>query len=148
MKYILLKIYFLSLLLISINGHASTPITVAISNFKTLGGGTEKDFLGASCTEAIFEILTNDHTVRVVEREYLNKIIEEVKLQNSGLVDEKTAIETGRLLGVQYFVFGSITALNETVKISTRTVSVTTGQVISSNSVNGSLNNLLTFKAN
>ena len=100
MKYILQKIWIFSLFLISANCFGSIPITVAISNFKTLGGGSEKDFLGASCTEAIFEILTNDHTVRVVEREYLNKIIEEVKLQNSGLVDEKTAIETGRLLGV------------------------------------------------
>jgi TolB-like protein len=144
---ILIKFIFLILVFKAHQLYGASPITVAISNFKTLGGGTEKDFLGASCTEAIFEILTNDHTVRVVEREYLNKIIEEVKLQNSGLVDEKTAIETGRLLGVQYFVFGSITALNETIKISTRTVSVTTGQVISSNSVNGSINNLFNLQS-
>lgn len=126
---------------------ASEPITVAIANFKTLGGSNETAFLGSSCTESIFEILTNDRVVRVVEREYLNKIIEEVKLQNSGMVDEKTAIETGRLLGVQYFVFGSITSLNETIKITTRTVSVTTGQVVSSNSVSGSMNNLFNLQS-
>ena len=65
---ILIKFIFLILVFKAHQLHGATPITVAISNFKTLGGGTEKDFLGASCTEAIFEILTNDHSVRVVER--------------------------------------------------------------------------------
>lgn len=140
------RLFFLLWCFVPLVLGANNPITVAVANFKTLGGGAEKDFLGASCTESIYELLTNDRTVRVVEREYLNKIIEEVKLQNSGLVDEKTAIETGRILGVQYFVFGSITVMDQNIKINTRTVSVTTSQVVGSNSVNGSLGNLFNLQ--
>lgn len=134
-------------LLFSLKIHAAGPITVAIAEFKTQGGSDDKVWLGSSCSEEVIDIIANDHTVRVVERQYLNKIIDEVKLQNSGVFDESSAVETGKLLGAQYFVFGTVTLLNENIKIRCRIVSVTTGAVIGSADVLGNANNLFQLES-
>ncbi|MCF8429566.1 MAG: hypothetical protein K9G64_05490 [Bacteroidia bacterium] len=138
------KIYFtliINLLLIA-NLFASKPITVAISDFKTQGATEDKLWIGSSCADELTDIIANDHTVRVVERRYLNKIIDEIKLQNSGIFDESSAVETGKLLGAQYFVFGTATLLNENIKIRCRIVSVATGAVLGAADVIGNATNL------
>ncbi|MFZ4798242.1 MAG: CsgG/HfaB family protein [Bacteroidia bacterium] len=121
---------------------AFKPITVAIAEFKTQGASEDKSWLGSSCSDEVIDIISNDHSVRVVERQYLNKIIDEIKLQNSGVFDENSAVETGKLLGAQYFVFGTATLLNENLKIRCRIVSVATSAVIGSADVTGNVNNL------
>jgi len=44
----------------------------------------------------------------VINRTDLNKIIDEQKIQNSGLTDESAAVEAGNLLGVQAIISGSV----------------------------------------
>lgn len=46
----------------------------------------------------------------VVNRTDLNKIIAEQKIQNSGLMDESTAVEVGNLLGAKAIISGSVNA--------------------------------------
>ena len=45
---------------------------------------------------------------KVINRTDLNKIIAEQKIQNSGLIDESTAVEVGNLLGAQAIISGSV----------------------------------------
>ncbi|MCJ7766500.1 MAG: CsgG/HfaB family protein, partial [Thiovulaceae bacterium] len=45
---------------------------------------------------------------RVINRTDLSKIIDEQKRQNSGLMDESTAVEVGNLLGAQAIISGSV----------------------------------------
>lgn len=44
----------------------------------------------------------------VMNREEIDKIIDEQKLQYSGLVDEKTAVKVGKLIGVQGIISGTV----------------------------------------
>ena len=46
----------------------------------------------------------------VINRTDLNKIIAEQKIQNSGLMDESTAVEVGNLLGAKAIISGSVNA--------------------------------------
>ncbi len=46
----------------------------------------------------------------VINRRDLNKVIKEQKIQNSGLIDESTAVEVGNLLGAQAIISGSVDA--------------------------------------
>lgn len=46
----------------------------------------------------------------VINRTDLNKVIKEQKIQNSGLIDESTAVEVGNLLGAQAIISGSVDA--------------------------------------
>jgi len=46
--------------------------------------------------------------VRVVTREKLDYILEEVEHTRAGLVDQSTAIRVGKLMGAQYMIFGMV----------------------------------------
>ncbi len=46
----------------------------------------------------------------VINRTDLNKVIKEQKVQNSGLIDESTAVEVGNLLGAQAIISGNVDA--------------------------------------
>ena len=49
--------------------------------------------------------------LELVSREELQRVLEEQKLQVSALVDERTAVEVGRLLGVHEILLGKITQI-------------------------------------
>jgi hypothetical protein len=65
----------------------------------------------------------------VVERQRIQKILEEQKFQMSGLTDADQAAEIGRLLNVQKIMIGSVTRLGGTYIINTRIVEVQSGLV-------------------
>lgn len=55
--------------------------------------------------------LVGTERYRVVERERLQDILREKNLSLSGDIDPKTAVQLGKLLGVEYLVAGSLTEL-------------------------------------
>jgi curli biogenesis system outer membrane secretion channel CsgG len=57
-------------------------------------------------------VLTSIGSVQVYSREDLQKIINEQKLQQSGLFDDKTIVKLGKLIGVEYIITGSIDAIS------------------------------------
>lgn len=94
----------------------------------------------------------------IVDRSSLQQVMKEHSLQLSGLVDEKTAVTVGRLVGAEGVVLGSITTSNvedtsyyeergkgtvgctkrlATFAFTPKVVNVTTGQVLVAESVAG-----------
>jgi len=69
----------------------------------------------ASISGALQDLMTTnlmtegEGKVRLIERENIEKIIGEQKFSNSGMVDEKTAVEMGKILGVRYMITGKVT---------------------------------------
>ena len=102
---------------------------VAVSPFSTQGFPSDYDWLGRSFTDALIGRLYESGQVRVAEREYLEKLINEMAFMKSGLVDEKTAVNMGRLLGVKFFVFGSVSLVGNSVVCRARVISVERGEV-------------------
>ncbi|NVO04094.1 MAG: hypothetical protein HXX09_15465 [Bacteroidetes bacterium] len=121
-------------------------LTIAISDFKTMGGTNEMQWLGSSCSEALISKILKSHSIRIVEREYLNQILDELKLKTSGMMDDKSAVEAGQLIGAKYFVFGSATNMNDKVVLRTRTVNTSTSEIIGTQEVTGSLNDIFTLQ--
>lgn len=69
----------------------------------------------------------------VVERDKINFVLKELKLQESGAVDRATAVKAGKLLGAQYMVFGSITQMDKkNTGMVVRVVSVETSEIVAS----------------
>jgi len=86
----------------------------------------------------------------IVERNKIDKIFAEQNLGMSGMVDESSAAEVGKLLGAEYVVFGSITYAEKTkedkfaydlwttgVTIDVRAVNTTTGKILLSETSTG-----------
>src|SRR5258708_12092939 len=50
--------------------------------------------------------MSGNKNVRVIEREQVQKLVDEQKLVTGGQVDKETAIKVGKLLGAQHMIMG------------------------------------------
>ena len=67
--------------------------------------------------------------LELVERADLLRVIEEMKLAQSGLIDEKTAQQVGKLVGAQFLLLGGFVYLpNKKIRVDCRVVEVETGR--------------------
>jgi TolB-like protein len=77
----------------------------------------------------------------IVDRERLNDILQELKLQQSGLVDQKTAVTIGRLTAAKYMLTGTFMAIRGKLIISAQVFSVEKGVQLGATSVAGKTDN-------
>jgi curli biogenesis system outer membrane secretion channel CsgG len=63
--------------------------------------------LSESVEEGVMDQFKSLGGVKVYTRKDLSKVFDEMKLQQSGMVDETTAVKLGKLAGVRYIVTGS-----------------------------------------
>jgi TolB-like protein len=84
--------------------------------------------------ELINELLKNkeDKGYEIVERRQLNKVLKQLKLSSSGLLDPKSMKEVGKVLNVDAIVTGSLTDLGNDIKVNARIISVESAKIISS----------------
>lgn len=68
--------------------------------------------------------------IRVLERDQIQKVLEEQKLSTDGKIDAATAVRVGKLLGVHHMVTGAfITNGKGKMKFTTRVFNVETGEI-------------------
>src|SRR5512141_579896 len=84
---------------------------VAIIEFKDKTQHYDWYKAGAAAQDMLVTELVKSGAYRVVEREQLQAIMQEKNLSLSGEIDPKTAIQAGKLLGVEYLVTGAVTEL-------------------------------------
>ncbi len=126
----------------------STKKTIAVLDFE----GNEKISMknNLKMADILITSLSKSKRFELVERNRIDKIIEEQKLALSGLIDEKSAIEVGKLSGAEYVVIGNITSATKKeidkfgyilvkleVGVDVRVVNGTTGKILLSESATG-----------
>ncbi|MCK4413510.1 MAG: hypothetical protein KAY32_08205 [Candidatus Eisenbacteria sp.] len=94
--------------------------------------------LGMGLAQAIITDIVGASEVRVVERERLNYVLDEIG-RPSGVVDKKTAARAGRLVGAQSFLMGSFTRVGKTLTISVHLVETETGVILKARSIDGKM---------
>ncbi|MEW6215754.1 MAG: CsgG/HfaB family protein [Nitrospirota bacterium] len=72
--------------------------------------------LGESVEDGVINELVNMGGAKVYTRSEMQKILSEHKFQQSGLVDDKTLIQMGKLAGVKYIATGSVNNVNLSYK--------------------------------
>jgi curli biogenesis system outer membrane secretion channel CsgG len=162
----------LSLIAFSAGCRPSTSVkqkqTMTIDENKTMAGLKRRigvvDFqnkttyganrLGTSASDVLITELTKSNRFIVVERDKLDKLMEEQKLGMSGAINPATAAKLGKILGLNAIVTGSISQFgeqtegseylitqskNQVVKctVDIRVVDVETGQVLYADSGSG-----------
>ncbi|HRN37914.1 MAG TPA: CsgG/HfaB family protein [Flavobacteriales bacterium] len=87
---------------------------IAVLPFSTAGGvpAAQAASLQAHVTAALTNM--NDPFISVVDRDNIQKILDEQKLGMSGMVDETSAVSAGKLMGAQAVVMGTVIAFSET----------------------------------
>ena len=69
------------------------------------------DRKAAEISDIFARILLKSDRIKIIERKRLYEIISEAKLTMSRLIDDKTAIEAGKIAGCDYVLMGTITDL-------------------------------------
>ncbi len=111
----------------------SSKPTVAAFPFNNAAIGKANEEL-APLSKGIPDLLIGEMAanpgIRVVERDQIQKIIDEQKLTRESLTDPATAVRVGKLLGVHHMVTGGfVTDGKGRMTFTTRVVSMETGEV-------------------
>ncbi len=95
------------MLLFALSANAQLKKRVAVSRFENRSG-TGYNHLGEGVADMLVTALVKSKKFSVLERQELEKVLEEQKLGESGLVTPETAPKLGKLLGVELLVIGSV----------------------------------------
>ena len=124
----------------------SQLVTVAVAPFRTEGLDPSMQWLGKSFADALLNRLQKARSVRVVEREFLDQVMAEMKLQSSSLVDERSAVQVGKILGAKVIVFGSVAVLGDDAMARARIVSVERAEMLGSGEAQGAVKKLFAIQ--
>jgi TolB-like protein len=116
---------------------AEPPPTVAVLYFDYTGKTQELEVLRKGLAQMLISDLSGSDAIRVVERDRIEDLLGELKLQGSGKVDAKSAAKVGKLLGARYLVLGGYFDLQGALRVDARIVEVETGRVLKSFGANG-----------
>jgi TolB-like protein len=124
--------------------------TVAVLYFNNSALGKSNEEL-APLTKGIADLMIQELAantgIRVVERDAMQKILEEQKLSQDGKVDPQTAVKVGKLLGAHHMVTGVFLTDPKatTMKISLRVFNVETSEIEYTTDASDKPDNVLTL---
>lgn len=100
---------------------------IAVLPFREING--QPTVLGTFISEELVTDLFTIGGLDIVERTMLDRIIGELKLGQTGLIDPETAKKVGKIAGVDAVVTGSITDLQSYVALNCRLIDAQTGRI-------------------
>lgn len=102
-------------------------LTIAVLPFESKGEAQKQ---AMSVTDKLVTQLVNLRRFEVMERTALEKVLKEHTLQSSGVVDEKTAVKMGKVVGADAIILGEINIQANFAKVSARVIDTETSQTI------------------
>lgn len=110
----------------------ATKPTVAVLYFDYEGKNEELGLLRKGLAQMLISDLAGDERYEVVERDRLQALLDELKLNQSKKIDRSTANRMGKLLGARFLVLGGYFDLMGRLRVDARVVEVETGKVVKS----------------
>ena len=108
-------------------------------------GAEVKDF-GGKVTQVLFANLAASPDLVLVEREDLQKVLDELKLNLSGMVRPDQAAQVGQLTGAKILITGSVFQIDKSVYIVAKVIGTETSRVLGA-SVKGKVDGELSSMA-
>jgi class 3 adenylate cyclase/CHAT domain-containing protein/tetratricopeptide (TPR) repeat protein len=110
------------------DGWTSVPLTLWIMDFKAQGYSLqegEEQLLVSGITDQVLQ----QGRVQVVERALLDKLLQELKLGSSKLMDRRTALSLGKLMAARLILSGKMFYSGPQTQISGRLIETETGRI-------------------
>jgi len=143
MKKLTLTVLFLLASLVAVYPQG-TKITLGILNFdnNSITDNEKLEPLSKGMAAMLTTELQNIQAFKLVERQRLNDVLNELKLQQSGAVDPGTASKIGKIVGARAMLLGSFVNMFGKLRIDVRIVDVETGLTKKADEVTGDLDDL------
>ncbi len=103
-----IRIFILLLVLIAGMAYAKKPRLAIIDFQYKAGSATGSWAVGEGMADMLATSLFKSGKFDVMERSKLESVLEEQKLQMSGITTPESAVKAGKILGLQYIVIGSV----------------------------------------
>jgi len=111
------------------------PMRVAVVDFTDLNSTVT--LLGKHFAQEFeIDLATSSFKVDLVNRSRLQQIIKEQKLNTTGLIDPDTARQLGKFAGVEALIVGTVTPLDETVRLDVEAIDTEDARVLAATSRN------------
>jgi len=104
---------------------------IAVMEFKSLNPGAKNTSLGSMIAEMFTTEVVNNNSFKIVEREQLNKVLGELRIGQSGVLDTTDAQKLGKILGAGAIIAGSVMKMGDSLRIDSRIIEVETGIIVS-----------------
>lgn len=120
--------------------------TVAVMYFTNSSLVRNADYapLSKGIADILISELSTNQKVRVVERDQIQKLLEEQNLSRDGRVDQSTLVQLGKILGAHHFLMGGfVIDPRETMRIDVRSVNTETSAIDYVTTVTGKAENVL-----
>lgn len=103
---------------------------IAVLDFEQRGDAFKTQDMGGIVAEWFTTAMVKDGRFQVVERALLKKIVQEQKLGMSGLIDQDSTAQLGKILGVKTIISGSVLLFQDHVEVNARIINVNTGSIV------------------
>jgi len=115
------SVIWLAVLLSIGNGQALDKMSIAVMDLEPQGVDRT---IAQTLSEIMRTELLNTGRFEVLERAQMDRLIEEMKLQQTGLTDAQDAAELGKMLNVEKLIIGSVGQMGNTYQVNVRLVDV------------------------
>ena len=127
---------------------AGDPQTIAVLYFEnnSIVDKEKLDPLKKGLADMMITEMSKIKGLKVVERQRIQSIIEELNLNETDMVDKSTTQKMGKLLGAKVMLFGGFSNLfNDKLRIDVRLVRTETGETLKAEEETGELDEFLTM---
>jgi serine/threonine protein kinase/Tfp pilus assembly protein PilF len=125
----------------AMNARATSETVVAVLNFANITGNAVDDWIGQGIAETLTADLTRLRSIAVISRERIFEL--QRTLNNVGRdLDERQAIELGRMLGATCTISGAYQRLGDRIRITSQALDVATGRHCATVKIDGKLEEL------
>lgn len=122
----------------------ATTIAVFAFENNSIDSKEKLDPLKKAIPDMMVTRLTKVKSVKVVERQRIQALIEELHLNETDMVNQTAALKIGRLLGARILVFGGYTSVSSgEFRIDVRLIETETGETIVAEEETGNVDELL-----
>lgn len=110
-------------------------LSIAIMPFENNSLSDKLDSLGQWLADVLITDLSHVQGLNIIERENIDKVLNEMKLGMAGLVEKKKAIKIGKMLGAELMVLGTFMEMADNLRTDVHLVDVDTGVLITARQV-------------
>jgi len=115
-------------------------VKIGIIEFQSLNEEAKKDNLGKIVSEMLTTSFVNSESFKIIEREQLQKVVEEFQLSQSGIIDTSYAKQIGKIAGADAIVTGSVTKIGDDLRLDARIIDVESGIILTAEKSEGKIN--------
>jgi TolB-like protein len=112
-------------------------IKIGIIEFQSLHEEAKKDILGKVFSEVLTTSFVNADAFKIIEREQMEKVVKELQLTQSGMIDPSSAKQIGKMVGADAILTGSVIKFGNDMRVDARIIEVESGIILTAEKAMG-----------